>query len=107
MADRSAIASGFSLSDIGTDGGCWRKAATGGGRTWFAAPEGSGRGASFAGAVVGVRGDTGGRPGERELSRSVSRSSEGAEVSVGEVERVLVGEGMVNAGILQRATDDV
>lgn len=107
MAERSAIASGFSLSDMGSDGGCWRNAATGGGRTCFSDAEGSGRGASFAGAVVGVRGDTGGRPGEREWERSVSRSSEGASVSVGEAERVLVGEGMVNAGMVQRATDDV
>lgn len=101
MAERSAIASGFSLSDIGTEGGCWRKVVAGGGRTCFCDSEGS-SGARRAAAVVGVRGDTGGLSGDCDLERSPLRSSDCAAVSMGEAERVFVGDGMVKAGILRR-----
>lgn len=68
MAERKAMASGFSLSAMATDGGCWRKVATGGGA-------GRGRvsvcssGASWAMVAVGVMGDTGGRLGEADSER--------------------------------------
>jgi hypothetical protein len=75
MAERSAMASGFSLSDIATAGGCCRKVATGGGA-------GRGRGsvrstwASWAREAVGVMGDTGGRLGEADSDRFRDRSEE-------------------------------
>jgi hypothetical protein len=68
MAERRAIASGFSLSEMATEGGCWMKVATGGGA-------GRGRasvratGASWAADAVGVMGDTGGRFGDADSER--------------------------------------
>lgn len=59
------MASGFSLSDMATEGGCGLKVAVGGGA-------GRGRGsacstaASWATEAVGVMGDTGGRSGEAD-----------------------------------------
>lgn len=89
MAERSAIASGFSLSAMDTDGGCWRKVATGGGTTRGRGSEGS-SGASCATEDVGVMGDTGGRSGEPDDERCLSRWSEGVDDVLGDVERVLV-----------------
>lgn len=89
MAERSAIASGFSLSDIGTDSGCCLKVATGGGTTRGRGSEGS-RVANCATAAVGVMGDTGGRSGERDSERLLSRWCEGEGELLGEVDRVLV-----------------
>jgi hypothetical protein len=88
MADRSAMASGFSLSDIATEGGCGLKVAAGGGA-------GRGRGsvrstgASWAAEAVGVRGDTGGRSGVGDLERLPERS-EAVEASLEETGRVVV-----------------
>lgn len=117
MADRRAIASGFSLSDIETGGGCVRKVARGGGRTCLRVSKGS-MGASCATETVGVMGETGGRAGDCDLDRTVSclmaawslvasnLSVEGTEAEVedseGEVGRVVVGEGMVKAGMMRR-----
>lgn len=73
MAERRAMASGFSLSDMATEGGCWRKVATGGG----AGREGASVrsiGASWATEAVGVMGDTGGRLGEADSERLRERS---------------------------------
>lgn len=91
MAERRAIASGFSLSDMGTEGGCCMKVADGGGcggATRGRASWGSGR-ASCAAATVGVIGDTGGRLGERDCDRLWVRWS-GVEELLGEVDGVLV-----------------
>jgi hypothetical protein len=81
------------------------KVAAGGGSTCARDSDGSGR-TSFAGVAVGVRGDMGGRSGDCDLDLARGRawwgSSACVALSAGEVERVLVGEGMVNAGMLQQ-----
>lgn len=65
--------------------------------------------ASCATRRGGVMGDTGGRPGDRDrdrdcdCERSASRASLLGVVSVGEPDDMFVGEGMVRAGMLQRA----
>ena len=68
MAERSAMASGFSLSEIATEGGCGLNVATGGG-----AGRGCGAvrstGASWAMEALGVMGDTGGRFGDADSER--------------------------------------
>lgn len=92
MAERSAIASGFSLSEMGTEGGCCLKVAAGGGcggATRGRVSAGSGR-ASCAAATVGVIGDTGGRLGDRERERRWEGWSEGVEELLGEVDGGLV-----------------
>lgn len=104
IADRSAIASGFSLSDIGTDGGCFRNVAAGGGDTWlgFCGSVGA-TGASCATDSVGVIGDTGGRSGDCDRDRWMPRSlGDVAVVFVGETGVSLGGEGIVSAGMLRR-----
>lgn len=65
IAERSAMASGFSLSEMGTEGGCCLKvvgagAGRGGGSLRGRESERS-MGASWATVAVGVMGDTGGR----------------------------------------------
>ena len=88
MAERSAMASGFSLSEMATDGGCGLKVAVGGGA-------GRGRGsvrstgASWATDAVGVRGDTGGRSGVGDLER-VPECAEATEASLDEAGRAFV-----------------
>jgi hypothetical protein len=88
MADRSAIASGFSLSDMGKDGGCCLNVAVGGGTTRGRASV-FGTGASCAIVAVGVIGDTGGLLGEVDAERFPERS-EVVEASLDEAGRVLV-----------------
>lgn len=81
MAERRAIASGFSLSDIATAGGwgmnvalgggggcvgCGGSRGGGGGGTMRACPSVQSTGASWAAVTVGVMGDTGGRFGEAD-----------------------------------------
>lgn len=73
MADLKAMASGFSLSDIGTEGGCCLKVAFGGGTTRGRASV-LGTGASCATVAVGVMGDTGGRFGDADSERLRERS---------------------------------
>lgn len=106
MAERSAIASGFSLSEIGTEGGCCLKVAVGGGTTRF---RGSGRsiGASCATETVGVMGDTGGRFGERDWERRRSRWSEGVEELEGELDRVLVSTRSAGMARMKRGPESV
>lgn len=63
MAERRAMASGFSLSEMGTEGGCCLKAvgAGGGGGALRGRESERSMGASWATVAVGVMGDTGGR----------------------------------------------
>lgn len=72
MAERSAMTSGFSLSDMATEGGCCLNVATGGG----AGRGGSVRStaASWATEALGVMGDTGGRFGDADSDRLRERS---------------------------------
>ena len=63
MADRMAIASGFSLSDIETGVGCGMKDVADGGTTCSAGSVG----ASCARVATGVMGETGGLGGELGL----------------------------------------
>lgn len=67
------MASGFSLSDMGTEGGCCRNVAVWGGTTRGRASVRS-TGASWAAATVGVMGETGGRLGEADSERFLERS---------------------------------
>lgn len=67
------MASGFSLSEIGTEAGCCLKVAVGGGTTRGRAST-LGTGASCATVAVGVMGDTGGRLGEADSERLRERS---------------------------------
>jgi hypothetical protein len=60
MAERRAMASGFSLSEMGSEGGCCLKAVGGGGALRGRGSERS-MGASWATVAVGVMGETGGR----------------------------------------------
>lgn len=82
MAERRAMASGFSLSAMETEGGWRMKVAAGGGA-------GRGRGsvgstvASWAMVAVGVMGDTGGRSGEAESECLAERSDEEAALDDG------------------------
>jgi hypothetical protein len=87
MADRSAMASGFSLSDIATEGGCCLKVATGGGFGRGASVRSTG--ASWAIEALGVMGDTGGRFGEA-LSDRFRERSDVDEASLDEVGRASV-----------------
>lgn len=88
MAERRAMASGLSDSEMATEGGCGVKVAVGGGA-------GRGRaslrstGASWAAVAVGVRGDTGGRSGVGDLERW-AEWWERVEASLDEAGRVLV-----------------
>jgi hypothetical protein len=88
MAERRAMASGLSVSDMATEGGWGLKVAVGGGA-------GRGRGsvrstgASWAAEAVGVRGDTGGRSGVGDLER-LPECSEAVEASLDETGRVVV-----------------
>lgn len=84
MADRRAMASGLSVSDMATEAGCDLKTALcgGAGRGWTLALStgGSGSGSGSWGAeLVGVIGDTGGRLGEsgREEVESVEEAGRG------------------------------
>jgi hypothetical protein len=88
MADRSAIASGFSLSDMATEGGCGLKVAVGGGAGRGRASVRS-TGANWAAEAVGVRGDTGGRSGVGDLER-LPECSEAVEASLEETGRGVV-----------------
>jgi hypothetical protein len=72
IADRSAIASGLSLSDIATGGGCCLNLAVGGGAARGRSVRSTG--ASWAAEVVGVSGDTGGGVGDFERSEVVEAS---------------------------------
>jgi len=87
MADRSAMASGFSLSDMATEGGCCLKVATGGGAGRGGAVRSTG--ASWAMEALGVMGDTGGRFGEADSDRLRDRS-EVEEASLDEAGRAPV-----------------
>lgn len=84
MADRRAMASGFSLSEMATDGGWLMKVAAGGGTT-----RGRSMGASCATVAVGVMGDTGGRSGETEPDR-LREWSETVEALLDEAGRIEV-----------------
>lgn len=88
MAERSAMTSGFSLSDMATDCGCWRKVATGGGAGRGCASVRS-IGASWATEALGVMGDTGGRFGDADSERLRERS-EVDEASLDEAGRGFV-----------------
>lgn len=95
MAERRAIASGFSLSSIGTEGGCGWKVAARGGTTREGGRDSVGclvcsRGASCAAEMVGVIGDTGGRSGDDDLECGGLGWREGVDDELGEVERVVV-----------------
>ncbi len=68
MEDRKAIASGLSLSDIGTGAGCGMNCVAGGGRTWSRFS----MGASWACDATGVIGETGGLGGECEAASNWS-----------------------------------
>lgn len=69
MAERSAMASGFSLSEMGTEGGCCLNVAGagadagagGGGGALRGRESERSMGASWATVAVGVMGETGGR----------------------------------------------
>lgn len=82
------MASGLSVSEMATEGGCGVKVAVGGGA-------GRGRGslrstgASWATVAVGVRGDTGGRSGVGDFER-LAEWWERVEASLDEAGRVLV-----------------
>ena len=78
------------------------KVAAGGGSTCSRVTGGSGR-TNLAAVAVGVKGDIGGRSGDRERERERARwgSSTCDVLSDGDVDRVVVGDGMVKAGILQ------
>lgn len=82
------MASGFSLSDMGTEGGCCLKVAADGGTTrgWLSV---LGTGASCATVAVGVMGDTGGRFGEVDSERFRERSDV-VEASLEEAGRVVL-----------------
>jgi hypothetical protein len=80
MAERSAIASGFSLSFIGTGGGCGRKVAVGGGTARVRDGECCRGAASWATVAVGVMGDTGGRSGSSDVEEVSTKSAGMAEV---------------------------
>lgn len=87
---------------MGTAAGGFLNVAPGMGRAWCCSLESMGSTlASCATDTVGVMGDTGGRSGESERERVLSRSVEGAVLSEGEVDRMSVGDAMVNAGILR------
>jgi len=88
MAERRAMASGFSLSDMATDGGCGLKVAVGGGAGRGRASVRS-TGANWAAEAVGVRGDTGGRSGVGDLERA-PECSEAVEASLEDTGRAFV-----------------
>lgn len=82
IAERKAMASGFSLSEMATEGGCCLKLAVGGGAGRGRDSVGS-VGASCAIEAVGVMGDTGGRSGEAE-AECLPERSEAVEASLEE-----------------------
>jgi hypothetical protein len=90
------MASGFSLSDMGTELGCCLKAGVGGACGGATRGRASGKlagRASCAAWTVGVIGDTGGRLGdcERDCERRWVRWSDGGvDAALGEVDGVLV-----------------
>jgi hypothetical protein len=94
IADRRAMASGFSLSEMGTEGGCCLKVVGAGAGAGAGAGRGGGslrgresersRGASWATVVVGVMGETGGRS---EVGDSERFSPEVLEASLLDVGR--------------------
>lgn len=88
MADRRAMASGFSLSEMGSEVGCCMKVAVGGG-TMRGGASVRATGASWAAVTVGVMGDTGGRFGDADSERFPERS-EVVEASLDEAGRGVV-----------------
>ena len=94
MAERKAMASGLSVSDMATEGGCGRKMAVGGG-TWRGRASAGSAVASWATEAVGVMGDTGGRSGEAEVEAEaeagcVAERSDVVEATLEEAGRVFV-----------------
>jgi len=102
-----AIASGFSLSDIGTGVGCGMKDVADGGTTCSAGSVG----ASCARVATGVMGETGGLGGELglEQSRKSKLYAVGRVVGVGALGEdevaSLVGDGRVSAGMVESGGD--
>jgi len=93
------MASGFSLSDMATEGGCCLKVATGAGAGRGCASVRS-TGASWATEALGVMGDTGGRFGDADSERFRERSDDD-EASLDEAGRASVSTssaGMAAAG---------
>lgn len=84
------MTSGFSLSDMATEGGCWVKVATGGGAGRGSASVRS-MGASCATEALGVMGDTGGRLGDADSERLRERAeTDDDEASLDEAGRGFV-----------------
>jgi hypothetical protein len=69
------MASGLSLSEMGSEGGCWRKVVAAGGGGATLGPASGGRGASWATVAVGVMGETGGRSEVGEPGRVAEAAS--------------------------------
>jgi len=99
MAERRAMTSGLSLSDMATEGGCCLNVATGGG---------GGRGssvrstvASWATEALGVMGDTGGRFGDADSDRLRERS-EADEASLEDAGRAFAFVSTRSAGMTAR-----
>ena len=100
MAERRAMTSGLSLSDMATEGGCCLNVAVGGGAGRACASVRS-TVASWATEALGVMGDTGGRFGDADSDRLRERS-EADEASLEDAGRAFAFVSTRSAGMTAR-----